>query len=125
MAIDWKTYWSNPATGHYMRQANLYSAQDSADDGEWFSCAGIDNVLVLVDETNDAEVTISGDNSRTKPADSADGFTIGSAITADGFTEVAEKDIPRWMKIHASTVTAGTVDVEIVVRGKGLGSVDE
>lgn len=125
MSISWNTYWTNPATGHYERQATLYSAAEAADDGEWFSCAGVDNVLVLVDESDDASVTISGHNSATVPANSSDGFTIGSAITADGFTEIEAKDIPRWMKIHADTVTSGNVSVYVKIRGRGLGNSSE
>lgn len=125
MAISWTTYWSDPNLGLYERVATLYNAYDTTggtDDGEWFSCAGYENVLVEFDESDTAGITISGYNGATTLADSSHGTTIGSEITADGFTEIEFKDIPRWMKVRVSTASAGTVTVRVKVRGRGLGS---
>lgn len=128
MAITWNTYWTNPATGHYERHTMLYDAYDTAGgttNGEWFSCAGVDNVLVEFDESNTAGITISGSNAATVPANSAHGLIIGSEITSDAWTEIEAKDLPRWLKVRITTATSGTVTVGVKTRGRGLGNSSE
>lgn len=125
MSITWTTYWSDPVTGLYERQATLYSAASAADDGEWFSTAGLESVIILFDESDTAGYTVGGHNSATVPANSSDGFTVTSEATSDGFASLQQYQLPRWLKIHLSTVSAGTASIWVKVRGRRIGNANE
>ena len=110
--------WSNVAKGEVEDYSVLYSGAVATDDGEWFSCAGIESLGIMTTGITTGTVRMSGSNDATVPADTADGFTINDQ-TADGFATYEQHELPRWVKIHVHAWTTGTFIVTINRRRSG------
>ena len=83
----------------------FYTAQATADDGEWLSTAGWQSLFLIVDLGASDVITVGGSNASTIPANSSDGIAIASTITADGVLALERHQLPKYIKVHASTVT--------------------
>jgi hypothetical protein len=110
--------WSSVNSGEIEDYVVLYAAGVATDDGEWFSCRGVDSLGILTTGITTGTVRMSGSNDATVPADTADGFTINDQ-TADGFATYEQHELPRWVKIHLQAWTTGTFIVTINRRYHG------
>lgn len=118
--------WKTTHTSYKNGTTEMYSefgdgSIAAAADGEWIDATGWFYVLVQVEEsvaTYAGTVTISGSNGTdsdfTVPANTADGFSIGTITDAGVFLinmhagDNGSNDvIPRYIKVHPSTVTTG------------------
>ena len=112
MAITWTAVWSDPRTGEVEERATLYTAQGSADNGEWFSGDGIESMMIEATITS-ATMSVDGSNAATVPSDATDGLPIVADVTSSGYTSLEQHQIPKWIKIHAEAVTTSlTVEVK-------------
>lgn len=81
----------------------------------WVSTLGWDYAIVTVDITTSGTLNIVGSNAATKPAASANGFALVSAITADGVANLTKDKLARWFKVYPSA-SGGAMTVDVMVR---------
>ena len=124
------TVWKTTHTSYKNGTEEMYSefgdgTTTAAADGEWVDATGFQYLLVQVQEevaTLSSTITISGsmgtDTDFTVPADSADGFSIGTITDAGVFLinmgagdNGSDDVMPRYIKVHPSTVATGTARI--------------
>lgn len=81
----------------------------------WVDALGWDQAIVTVDITSSGTLNIVGSNAATKPAASANGFALVSAITSDGVANLTKDKLARWFKVYPSA-SGGAMTVDILVR---------
>ncbi len=96
--------FSNQREGWIEEWSHVLDGITAAADGEWFSGAGVYSMHMECTITS-ATITFHGSNADTIPANSSDGVDIATAITATAIVKIDQASIPRWIKIHGSTVS--------------------
>lgn len=97
--------------GMSILNAKLIDGAGVAGNGEWIDIRGLKNYTITVTGITIADVTISGSNADTRPANSSHLETLGSVIQAD---DSANFTVPfKWIKARVSDWTSGTITVII------------
>lgn len=93
----------------------LIDDEDGAtNDGVWMDASDFWSGSVDVAISGTATVQIRGDDSVTRPANTAHGRQVGDDITSSGSYSLVYA--PRWVKARVSAYTSGTVDVNATMR---------
>lgn len=101
--------------GKVSRWAQLLTDQASATSGEWINLAGWE-ASIEVEGITTATVQLRGSNHKGQPANSYDGFQIGSDITTD---KLVALDAPvTWIKAMVSSWTGGTINSYLQTKPK-------
>ena len=97
------------AGGRFGQLFKLIDAVSATSDGVWIDATMLQHGSIEVTIATTATVQLRGSNAASKPANSADGFQIGSDITASG--GFAIEHLPRFLKAKISAHTSGAVSV--------------
>lgn len=93
----------------------LIDAAVAVTDGVWMDTGQYENTRIEISGITTGTVEIRGSNAAAKPLNTAHGTIIGTAFTADGYSEILV--LPRWIKARVTAWTTGTFDVLAMLRG--------
>ena len=120
IASNWKTYHASSKLGISEQAVVAYTTHGATDDGEWFDASGAMSITVSVGGASPSgTVTMSGSNGTNAnldiPADTADGAILGTVAPSgtELVGELQEHELTRYIKVHLSAFTSGTLTVLI------------
>lgn len=97
--------------------AQLLTDQAAATDGEWMAVLGWHPLTIQIDGITTATVQVRGSNAKAQPANSTDGFQLGSDISTDSLVAL---DAPiKWIKVKVSTYVSGTLNAYMMASPQG------
>ena len=103
---------SSVGKGEIEDHAHLLVGVTAMDNGKWFDCRGVMELLVIVDGLTSGAVVIDGSNATEIPADNTHGAKLKSR-TSDGHMALKEEEIPRWAKVRVSVYRTGTINASV------------
>ena len=119
MAITWVQIFrkgQGMGSEYIEEQATIYTDVAAADDGEWWSTAGLISLTVEIADMTTGTVKIGTSFVTDKPAATEDGTDAVTAPTAAGITGIEGSKFGRWAKIHQHALTTGTPTIKAIRR---------